>query len=267
MTGALSGDGPGRRATEPGGWFVCARPRPRARARLFVFPHAGAGPAAVDPLAEALPERIEVWALNLPGRQLRATEPPRTEIGPLVREIAADRVPGAGPAHSALFGYCGGALLAHLVAGIAPPQRLFVGSYEAPDVAAVPRRMHFLPSERFWDVVLAEGGVGPELARHTDLREVFEPALRADFAVYAGYRHRAAPPRTVPITVLHGRDDPHLGRGGLLGWRRQSTTPPALRELAAGHWLLDEDLAGVAAALTEAVDADLRAARQPETVP
>jgi surfactin synthase thioesterase subunit len=241
--------------SRPGGWFVCVEPREDARARLYAFPHAGAGPAALGALAAQLPPTIEVWALNLPARQARLGEPARTQLAPLVEEIATDLAET--PGYYALFGYCGGALLAYLTARRSAPKRLFVGSFAAPDLALVPRRLHTLPGDLFWDLVLAQGGVPPELAGRADLRPVFETALRADFALYADYHHQQVEPLDLPITVLHGRDDPDLTKGSLLGWRRQSTSPPDWCGLAAGHWLLDEDLAGVAAGLSERILADL----------
>jgi surfactin synthase thioesterase subunit len=242
----------------PKGWFVRLEHRERAHTRLYVFPHAGAGPGALAALAAELPETVELWALNLPGRQARLHEPPRTDLEQLVADLvddltAADETDG--PVRRAYFGYCGGALLAYLAARRVAPQRLFVGSFAAPDVALVPRRLHRLPGDTFWDVVVEQGGVPPELAR-PELRPVFEGALRADFALYADYHHRAAKPLPMPITVLYGQDDTELSRGSLLGWRRQSGAEVDLCELRTGHWLVDEDPAGAAACIADRIRSD-----------
>lgn len=241
-------------------WFACVAPRTDARARLVVFPHAGGGPGAVAELAEHLPAHVEPWALNLPGRQARLAEPPRTELAPLVAEVAAELdALRAGPP-LVTFGDCGGALLAYLVARACPPDRLIVGSYPAPDVARIPRRLHLLLADDFWGTVLDQGGVPATLAA-PELRPVFEPALRADFALYAAYHHVPAPPLDVPITVLHGRADLELRRGGLLGWRRFTTAGVDLRAVEGGHWLVDEVPAAVAAELTAALPAESVGAR------
>ena len=231
-------------------WFVPVHTRPDSTTRLFVFPHPGAGPAAATALGDALPQDIEVWAVNLPGRQVRHTEPPRTDLAGLTRELAQWLVSNNTKAYS-LFGYCAGALLAYLVAARCSPARLFVGSFAAPDIALFPRRLHLLPSDQFWEDLLDKGGMEPELAQHPELREVFEPALRADFELYAGYRHR--PSRLdVPITVLYGRDD-SLRLGALLGWRRHSTLPIQLIELPGEHWLLNQAGAELVARLASTV--------------
>jgi medium-chain acyl-[acyl-carrier-protein] hydrolase len=242
-------------------WFVPLRPDEQpGDVRLVVFPHAGGGPAALTALVPLLPPEIEPWSVNLPGRQARLAEPPRTDLEPLVADLAADLVAVRQP--YALFGYCSGALLAYLVCRRLheldrPPYRLVVGSFAAPDVATLPRRLHLLPSAAFWERLIDYGGVPDELAEQKELWPVLEPALRADFGLFAGYRHCAGPPFGTPITVIYGAHDTSLNRGALLGWRRQSRHRPVLRELATSHWLVEEAPADLAATLVEELRCDL----------
>lgn len=228
-----------------------------AAVRVFMFPHAGGGPAGMAELAEACPGTVDPWSVNLPGRQARLAEPPRTDLAGLVRDMTRGMTPYIDRPF-ALFGYCGGALLAYLVAAELTgmghvPRRVIVGSAAAPDVGAHPRRLHRLPSAAFWDELIDQGGVPPEVAEHRDLRPVLEPALRADLALLAGYRHVPRPALPCGITVLHGRVDRHIRRGGLLGWRRQSTRRLVLREMPASHWIVEEAPRDVAAAIAAEV--------------
>jgi surfactin synthase thioesterase subunit len=240
-------------------WYVPLRKDGAGEVRVVVFPHAGGGPASLATLAPLFPPHVEPWAVNLPGRQARLAEEPRTDLDGLVADLSAalETVPRP----YVLFGYCSGALLAHLVARRAgaegaAPARLVVGSFAAPDVAIVPRRLHALPSALFWDRLVAAGGIPAELAAHTDLYPALEPALRADFAMLAGYRYAPVPPVGTPVTVLYGRHDRSLTRGALLGWRRHTTTRPVLRELDASHWLVDDAPAEVARIVAEETGCD-----------
>ncbi|GAA3417770.1 thioesterase II family protein [Streptosporangium vulgare] len=252
-------------------WFVPVGERQGGRIRLYTFPNAGSGPASLTGLAERFPDEVDVWSVNLPGRQARLAEPPVEDLDALVDDLARDLLANAREPY-ALFGYCSGALLAYLVcrrltelaprgpglpappgAGPSPepsgpdpesggrwPERLLVGSFAAPDVTLLLRRLPSLPSWLFWDQLIELGGVPAEVAEREVLRPILEPALRADFGMLARYRHRQGPPLPVPLTVLYGSRDGSMSRGGLLGWRRQSAFRPSMRELDASHWLAEE---------------------------
>lgn len=235
-------------------WFVPLDRRPDAALRLFAVPHAGAGASAFADCARRLPPGVELRALNLPGRQARLREPPRTELEPLVQELAEHLQGAADGRRYALFGYCSGALLAFLVArrlralGAPPACRLLVASYFPPDVVAVPR-LHDLPGDEFWEAIRSLGGMPEELLAVEGYRELFEPALRADFGLLARYRHGAEPPLDLPLTALGGRGDDLLGPAELAGWARHTTAEFSLRLLVAGHWLLEQSSARLAEVL------------------
>ncbi|WP_021595790.1 thioesterase II family protein [Actinomadura welshii] len=247
------------------GWFVPLAANDGMP--LYGFPHAGAGCTQLAGLARAGEKAgISLWSANLPGRQGRLSEPPITVFEPLVDALAQALIERVDDRPYAMFGYCAGALLAYGVLqglalrGAAMPSRFVVVSYDAPDIARRPRRMAHLPREELWARLRDDGGVPESLAGDARLRQVAEPAVRADFAVLAGYRHRPAPPLPVPITVYFGTDDPDVERGALLGWRRHSSESVDLRAVPGGHWLVDDapdELAGAVAA----VPADASAGR------
>ncbi|KUL25805.1 thioesterase II family protein [Actinoplanes awajinensis] len=195
------------RATD---WFIPLSAPDRASAHVYAFPQAGGGATAFAPLADALGPEVGVWALNLPGRRARFGEPPRTDLDALLGELA-NHVPQR--ASAVLFGYCSGALLAYLLAarmhraGRGLPAGLVVASYPAPDRAEpAPAPPHH-----------ARRGVlgrNPVLRRHSrrrgvpaDFREIFEPALRADYELLADYRYRDVPALPLPITAVVGTTD------------------------------------------------------------
>ncbi|MFE3455658.1 thioesterase II family protein [Nonomuraea sp. NPDC059194] len=232
-------------------WFVQVKEGERA---LVAFPHAGGGPSSLNAVAACLPDEVGLWAVNLPGRQARLAEAPRTDLDGLVDDLARDLVARREP--YTLFGYCSGALLAYLVCRRVvelggAPERLVVASFVAPDVTLPLRRLPSLPSWLFWEQLIELGGVPPELAEREALWPVLEPALRADFGLLAGYRHRHSPPLPTPITVLYGTRDRSLTRGGLLGWRRHSERRPVLRPIDTTHWLAEDAPGPLAAVIAQ----------------
>lgn len=235
-------------------WFarlVADGQRPR---QVLALPQAGAGCATLAECAGALGPDIAVWGLNLPGRQARFREPPITDLDELVGKVTSGMVPCVDRPY-VLFGYCSGALLAYLVAtaartaGLPAPKALVVASYPAPQHASPPRERHRLPSDVFWREVLSHGGFDPELVAQDEHREIFEPALRADYQVLSTFHYRPARPLDVPIVALAGRRDPFLDERALAAWSEQTTAAFRYQLLDGDHWLLERSHADVARVL------------------
>jgi medium-chain acyl-[acyl-carrier-protein] hydrolase len=245
----------GERMAAPDDWFIPLADPTAALAHLYALPQAGAGCTAFARCADLVAPDLALWGLNLPGRQARLAEPPYTALPLLLDQMTSavgEREPWL------LFGYCSGALLAFLLArqlraaGRNGPACLLVASYPAPDRARPPAAMHALPPDEFWKEITSYGGVPASVAAQPDFREIFEPALRADYQLLAGYEYVDEPPLNIPITVLVGENDSVLCSEDVKGWSRHTTGPVRFRSVPGGHWLLDDALPEVADALREA---------------
>jgi surfactin synthase thioesterase subunit len=249
-------------STVPGSaWFVplTERPRPDARLRVLALPQAGAGVAAFAECAELLGPDIAMYGLNLPGRQARFAEPVRTELGALIDDIAEGIDPDLlAPLPYLLFGYCSGALLAYVLAdalrarNLPAPAGLVVASYPSPGLVRPATTLHTLPTDEFWAEIASYGGFPVLLAEQPDFREIFEPALRGDYELLAGYQPVDRAPFDFPVTVACGRRDPVHDPAALLAWRRHTTGRFALELIDGDHWLLAGTEASLAELLTAA---------------
>ncbi|HEX8055009.1 MAG TPA: thioesterase domain-containing protein, partial [Thermoleophilaceae bacterium] len=81
------GSGPGGVASATP-WVVRFDPRPTAAVRLICLPHAGAGASMYLRWSRALPDWVEVVAVQLSGRETRRREPLRHAAGELVEDLA-----------------------------------------------------------------------------------------------------------------------------------------------------------------------------------
>jgi medium-chain acyl-[acyl-carrier-protein] hydrolase len=235
-------------------WFVPMVEDADRPVRVLGLPQAGAGCAAFAGCAERMPADIALFGLNLPGRQARFGEPPIRRLAPLVEGITDGMRPLTDRPY-VLFGYCSGALLAFLVAraavteGLAPPKALLVASYPAPQLVRPAKGLHTAAPAEFWAEIMSYGGFPAALAGQPEYRQIFEPALRADYEWLAGYEYTGGPPLPVPIVMIAGQHDPVLDEDDKNGWAGQTTAGFHVRHVAGDHWLLDSALDEVAVVL------------------
>ncbi|MEU1282458.1 alpha/beta fold hydrolase [Streptomyces sp. NPDC005805] len=223
---------------------------------LICFPHAGGAASAYLPLSRALAPRVDVLAVQYPGRQDRRLETPAESLTALAETVAAELATGLGHGRPyALFGHSMGAALAYETArrlrghGVPAPERLFLSGRGAP--SPEPRQSDRVSGDT---ALVAEirrlGGTGSRVLDEPELLGMVLPALRADYRALAGYRWTPGPALGVPFTVLVGEDDPVVPPGDAEGWLAHSTEAGAFLTFPGGHFYLDahtERVAGVIA--------------------
>jgi surfactin synthase thioesterase subunit len=205
------------------------RPGVREPSCLVVLvPHAGAGPTNLRPLEQLLPDDWGVFALALPGRELRLAEPPDWDLADVARQAAQamsvlmEAVPESVPLLVA--GQCSGAWLAHAIlarGGRRLQERCRALLVVAQSPWDAPRSPNVLPedSDALWAHLLASGNTPPDVAADEEIREMLEPAIRADYRAVARFPADAEP-LGCPIVAIAGDRDPTLESMRLPGWAR-----------------------------------------------
>lgn len=222
----------------------------RPRGRVFAFAHAGGGASFFRPWAAAMPDGVELCAIQLPGREQRFAEPCFGRLGPLLDEL----VPALTPfldRRFALFGHSLGALVAFEVArrlGDVPLVGLAASAFRAPHLPAE-RTLSALPDGEFLAEIARLGGTPPELLGDPELMETMLPALRGDFVLAESYRHDPGARLAVPIVAMGGAADPWVGAEALGGWAAHTGTGFRLRLFRGGHFYLVEERGEVIAEL------------------
>lgn len=230
--------------------------RARPACRLVCVPHAGAGASVFSDWAGLLPERVELVAIQLPGREERQFEAPFDDLKPLVRVLVQVLRPYLG-VRVALLGHCAGALLAFELARElrrrlgAEPSHLFVASHAAPHLPSSGVRLSGLPDGEFRTQLGALGGTPPAVLENTELWNLMLPSLRADVALWEGYRYVEDEPLTCPITAFGGAADEGVNRGALEAWRPHTTGAFRLHVVQGGHFIVGDAAAELTRAVTE----------------
>ena len=211
---------------------------------LIAMSHAGAGASVFVPWSDRYAGRLLVRGVRPPGRESRLLEPPHESLNSMAGEIVTALLDERVSPATVLYGHCLGAwvmfevarrlreddysLSALVVSSQAPPRPAAgsIGKTDRPD------------PEDFWAEVQALGGVPDEILDDPELKELVEPALRADFRI-AREAPGFAEPLDVPIHAVWGEEDEVISMAEVTSWSDWSTTGFRLHRIGGDHFLLD----------------------------
>ncbi|MCL5958371.1 MAG: thioesterase II family protein [Chloroflexi bacterium] len=225
-------------------WLGYSRPNPAASLRIFCFPYAGAGASVFHSWRDSLPSTAEVCPVQLPGRESRLGESPFTSLTPIV-EAVTESIFQLRDKPFVLFGHSLGALLSFEVArrlrrqyGLGPVH-MFVSGHAAPQIVDRGKAISSLPEPEFLEELRSLNGTPPEVLDHPELREIFLPILRADFAVCDGYVYEREDPLDCPLSAFGGSLDAHVSREHLESWRAQTRASFTVRIFPGDHFFVN----------------------------
>jgi medium-chain acyl-[acyl-carrier-protein] hydrolase len=206
-------------------WFSRTRARRTPpRMRLFCFPYAGGGAQIYRNYAEALPNDIEVCAIQLPGRERRFQEPSLESVDAIVEQLAPVMAEQTDLPY-AMFGHSLGALVGFELVrrlrseGRQLPVRLFVSGHRAPHLPDPDPPIRHLPDDAFIEELRELNGTPQAVFDSPELLELVLPILRADFTAAETYTYRSDHPLPCSITALGGASDEMVTREALQGWK------------------------------------------------
>ncbi|MFD6426729.1 thioesterase II family protein [Streptomyces sp. NPDC060198] len=221
-------------------WIRRFHPSPEATARLVCFPHAGGSAGFWFALSARLHPKVEVLAVQYPGRQERRAEPPAEDIGSLADALAGVLEPWW-DAPPAFLGHSMGAVVAYetarrlAAATGAGPAALFVSGRRAPSTHRE-ETLHLADDGALLAEIVRQGGTPAALLEEPELVEMFLPALRGDYRAIERYRHRPGPLLGTPVTVLTGSEDPKVTPEEARAWQEHTTGATEVLTFTGGHF-------------------------------
>jgi len=231
-------------------WLIRHTPRPEARIMLFCFPYAGGGAALYRRWASAMPDYIEVVAVEPPGRQTRFFEPPVSDLSEMVDALIDATFPLLTKPY-ATFGYSLGSIVSVefvrevVRRGKPPPLHMFCSAHRAPHIGPRDNPIHMLPEHELIQRLVEMGGTPIELVAQPEWLRPFLKAIRSDLRI--AERYRANAPFTLPgrLSVFGGRHDSDVELSSLCAWEAYSDGPFKLRLIDGGHFFIHTSAAEV----------------------
>jgi medium-chain acyl-[acyl-carrier-protein] hydrolase len=225
-------------------WLEFLQPRWRPRLRLLCFPYAGGSAAAYREWQKALPDSIEVWPIQLPGRGRRLSENPYTQLARLIGDLGEDILCNM-PGPFAVFGYSMGALIAFELArraqekGTRGPIHLFVAARRAPHLPPSNTLTYDLPEFELIAELGKMQGTPTQLLEDPEAMRLFLPTIRADFELVQTYRFQAGLKLNCPITALGGVRDSSGDYRQIEPWKAQTSARFAVRMFPGDHFFIN----------------------------
>lgn len=231
-------------------WFIRFQASPRARLRLFCFPYAGGGANIYRKWAASLPDEIEVYGVQLPGRGTRLSEAPISNL-PQLADAIAEAITAYLDAPFACFGHSMGAVIGfELIHRLrqrhgVEPVHLFVSGRCSPQTPNDGPITYYLPEPEFIAELNRLNGTPQDLLNNPELIQLMMPVLRADFEICQTYNYTHRPPMKCPITAFGGLQDTDVTRRHLESWGDQTNGPFTLRMFPGDHFFLHKYEAGL----------------------
>ena len=186
---------------------------------------------------------IDVWPVQLPGRETRINEKPFTDVTSLVQAIGEVIDPCLNVPFG-FFGHSYGGLIGFELArhlrryGGPDPTCLFVSGCGAPDMPKTESPIHNLPENEFLEEIRQLNSTPQEVLENKELRNFILPSLRADFKAVETYRFYDEIALSYPLFVLGGLQDGIVERSRLEGWKAHTSSIATLKMFPGDHFFL-----------------------------
>jgi surfactin synthase thioesterase subunit len=207
----------------PTPWLLAPPAGGSAGERLFCFPHAGAGASVFGPWRARLPDSVDLFPVQLPGRENRSGDPMPDTLKKLTEQVAEALLPYLRPPY-VLLGHSFGGLLVYALArllheqGHPLPRTLLISGTRPPHLAAT-TSYHTLSHDGLLGFLRETNGVHEALLKHEEFVRRLLHVLRTDLRIAAEYLPGTVGPLPCDIQVFAAADDPVVPAGLLEGWR------------------------------------------------
>lgn len=199
---------------------------------------------------------VRLFLVHLPGRGARIDEPPFTRLPPLISALAEAIAPET-EGRFAFWGHSMGAMISFELARelrrrrLPGPRGLFLSGRTAPHALITDVPMFSLPEDEFIAELQRLNGTPKTLFENPETRQLFLPAIRADFEVVETYQYVPEAPLPCPIYAYGGVQDTDVTRERLSAWQKHTSARCRVRMFSGDHFFIHNPASGFLYALRD----------------
>ena len=181
--------------------------------KLVCFPFSGGSSSIYLSWFKNIRENIEVYPVELAGRNKRFSEPLISSLEDTVKDLF-HRLTGILQHPYAFFGHSLGCLIIYEMMQMLAnekhplPIHVFLSGGVPPHYTKRDTNVHRLPDQEFLEEIVKMGGASTEFIKNKELQDIFLPIIRSDYKMFE--THIPKPDKYVfpcDITVLAGTQD------------------------------------------------------------
>ncbi len=227
-------------------WIKCYRENRQSKIKVFCFPFAGGSASAYRLWKDYLPEEVDVYAVQLPGREERISDPLITDLKASVEKMASEILPLLDK-DFVFFGHSMGAVMALELAQTLEqqnkiPAQVIVSARCSPLLTDPETQIHQLSDKDFVQAIRDYNGTSEIVLQNKELMAMFLPILRADFEMSETYQYSHAKPLSCPLTAICGVEEKELEERHISGWKAVTTGPFATKMFSGGHFFIKDEI-------------------------
>ncbi len=214
--------------------------------KAILLHHAGGDKYAYRNIQQLLLPEIESIAFELPGRSDRFTEKFVPDLQAAVEDVYHQLIKQL-PEKYFIIGNSMGSIIGFLLThklqqeNKTLPAHLFLASRLSPDAYKQEPNIIGITSADFWQVVQQYDGVPAQLLAYDELKEFYEPILRADFELLQHFNEsfESIDMLDIPVTILFGeKDTQNVSFEKMKGWKKFFTADLEIKSFEGGHFFM-----------------------------
>lgn len=227
-------------------WYMIYQKNPHAKIRLFCFHHSGGGASSYFSWVSHLSSKIEMVAIQLPGRENRFNEPLNSNIYEIVDCLGEDFFCYKDKPFF-VFGHSLGALLGfEFIKSIINkyliyPEIFIVSAAKPPHLPSNAKTFADLDDISLKEKIKIYNGIDANILNNKDLLEIFLPIIKNDFNIYKNYNFLFSKQLPCDILAFLGDQDHTISREESIQWAKYTTGKFQLLSFPGNHFFIKEN--------------------------